>query len=272
MSKFIISCCTCSLRGYANNEVKSTFEHAPSAGYWAWGMAYPPLFKTLGSQYWFNTEGLKQEALAAGLIHCSEVYAPNLPNYPVRIEDIRDITGIFEIARILESPLVVMTAKKKDDNNPAGLDYCVEFLRELTKRITIYKNIRLVLEPHYNHQLGSLEDFRYIFQRISAPQIGITVDTGHMHSAKIDIPAFIHEFGGRIYNVHVKDHVGTQSVPIGTGEINLAAIVKALDGIGYEGALGIEIESPDHENLPRYIKDAYVYMRRIVKDVTGQEC
>jgi sugar phosphate isomerase/epimerase len=178
---------------------------------------------------------------------------------------------MFDIARRLGSPLVVITGGMRNEDDPKSLDNGVEFLQELAKRIPEYSEVRLALEPHYNSRLMTLEDFRYVFRHINSPQIGITVDTGHFYSAGVDIPAFIREFGKKIFNVHLKDHAGKQSVPIGEGEIDLKGIVKALDETGYEGALAIEIEPIDAEKLPGYVRDAYVYMRRLVKEVTGQE-
>jgi sugar phosphate isomerase/epimerase len=60
--------------------------------------------------------------------------------------------------------------------------------------------------------------------------------------------------------VHLKDHVGTVSVGIGRGEIDLASEVAALREIGYQGGLTIELEVEDPENLPRYTEEAYVYV------------
>jgi sugar phosphate isomerase/epimerase len=271
MSKFIISCTTCSLRGVSSDEILSTFEHAPKAGYWAWGLAHPPMFSYTGGLRWFNVEQIKREAHAAGLIVCTEVYGTNLPSSPVKITAVRDMTGMFDIARRLGSPLVVITGGRRNEEDPKSLDNSVEFLQELAKRIPEYPEVRLALEPHYNSRLMTLEDFRYVFKHINNSQIGITVDTGHFYTAGVDISAFIHEFGKKVFNVHLKDHVGQQSVPIGEGEIDLKGIVKALDEIGYEGALAIEIEPVDPEKLPGYARDAYIYMRRLVKEVTGQE-
>jgi sugar phosphate isomerase/epimerase len=179
--------------------------------------------------------------------------------------------GMFEIAKKMESPLVVITGRRSNTEDPQALKNCVDFLGELSKRITEYPGIKLALEPHYGSTLSKRDDFRYIFDHIDSPQIGITVDTGHFHSAEVDTIAFIREFGKKVINIHLKDHKGKQSVPIGEGEIDLKGIVKALDDGGYEGALAIEIEPKDPEKLPGYARDSYVYMRRIVKEVTGQE-
>ena len=80
----------------------------------------------------------------------------------------------------------------------------------------------------------------------------------------------IHRYPERIYNFHIKDDVGTQSVPLGTGEIDLRGYIEALHAIGYEGALAVELEVVDMENLPRYCSEAFVYLRDLVKEVTGK--
>ena len=56
-----------------------------------------------------------------------------------------------------------------------------------------------------------------------------------------------------------KDHVGTRSVGIGRGEIDLAAIVATLRDVRYAGGLTIELEVEDTANLPRYTEEAFVY-------------
>ena len=37
----------------------------------------------------------------------------------------------------------------------------------------------------------------------------------------------------------------------------------------YEGALAVELEVEDPENLPRYTAEAYTYLRDLVLEVTG---
>jgi sugar phosphate isomerase/epimerase len=70
-------------------------------------------------------------------------------------------------------------------------------------------------------------------------------------------------------NVHVKDHIGTQSVDLGRGEVDLRGYIEALDAIDYQGALAVELEVADPENLPRYCAEAYEYLSGLVQDVTG---
>jgi sugar phosphate isomerase/epimerase len=59
-------------------------------------------------------------------------------------------------------------------------------------------------------------------------------------------------------------------VPLGAGEIDLRGYVEELDSIGYEGALAVELEVADPENLKRYSVEAAIYLRKLVFEVTGQ--
>jgi sugar phosphate isomerase/epimerase len=46
--------------------------------------------------------------------------------------------------------------------------------------------IKVALEPHYRTQFQEAADYDYIFDRIDHPQVGITIDIGHFHSAQVD--------------------------------------------------------------------------------------
>jgi len=129
--------------------------------------------------------------------------------------------------------------------------------------------IRVALEPHYYSRFQDAADFDFIFDRIDHPQLGITIDIGHFHSAEVDTIAFIRKYAAKIWNVHLKDHIGTQSVAIGAGEIDIAGIIKELHKHNYEGALALEIEPKDHDNLPRYVAESHPYLSAVVEEVTG---
>jgi sugar phosphate isomerase/epimerase len=83
----------------------------------------------------------------------------------------------------------------------------------------------------------------------------------------VDWPAIIADYPDRVYNVHLKDHLGPQSVAIGAGEIDLPGLIAALRAVGYEGALAIEMEVTDPENLHLYVKQAYDHMVGLVGGV-----
>jgi len=127
----------------------------------------------------------------------------------------------------------------------------------------------VALEPHVRSQILQPQDYAEIFRQIPSPKLGITVDVGHFHTAGVDFKRLIRTWPDRIHNVHVKDHLAAQSVAIGRGEIDLRGLVVELHRIGYQGALAVEMEVTDPENLPRYLPQAFNHMQRILNDVCG---
>jgi sugar phosphate isomerase/epimerase len=267
MSRFILSCTTCAARIPGRDEISECFIHAPRAGYKAWG-AQSPLFWWPGMTRWANIDLINECARDAGLERCTEVYGAAFPNGSVaeaqRAAGFR--AQLFDVAIKMGSPLVVITGRPRTDD---GLEPIIAGVRALLPLIE-YKPVRLALEPHFGSQIQFFEDYEAIFEQIESPQVGITLDSGHFHCAGVDWKRLIHRYPERIYNFHIKDHVGTQSVPLGTGEIDLRGYIEELHAIGYEGALAVELEVVDLENLPRYCSEAFHYLRDLVKEVTGR--
>ncbi len=178
-----------------------------------------------------------------------------------------DLIHSFRLAERLHCPVVVFSGGKRQDG---GLEASIAGIRALIPLIEGMP-VKAALEPHYHSQYQDAEDYDAIFSAVDHPQVGITVDTGHFHSAGVDTQALIRRYGPKIWNVHLKDHVGTQSVAIGSGEIDLRGILTVLHEVDYRGALALEIEAKDKENLPRYVAEAHAYLQGLLKDVTGEE-
>jgi sugar phosphate isomerase/epimerase len=92
-------------------------------------------------------------------------------------------------------------------------------------------------------------------------EFGFTFDPSHLHWQGVDPVEFLRRFGDRIFHVHIKDAILTLNgrsgvlgsyLPLGHpnrgwdfrspghGGIDWAAIIRALNEIGYEGALAVE--------------------------------
>jgi sugar phosphate isomerase/epimerase len=203
----------------------------------------------------------------AGLEYCTEVYTSAFPNTSVVEAQQAAVlrAEIFHVAEQLGSPLVVMTGRPRLD---CGLEATIAGIKALLPLIEGLP-IKLALEPHFGSQIQFLEDYEVIFNQIDSAQVGITLDSGHFHSALVNWEQVIRRFPDRILNFHVKDHIGTQSTPLGKGEVNLRGYIEALDAIGYDGALAVELEVEDPENLPRYCAEAFVYLTDLVFESTG---
>ena len=56
--------------------------------------------------------------------------------------------------------------------------------------------------------------------------------------------------------LHIKDQVASQSVPFGTGEIDLPGLFAHMDAAGYTGRYVVEMEVEDKENTLTYLEQA----------------
>ncbi|HUT25064.1 MAG TPA: sugar phosphate isomerase/epimerase [Sumerlaeia bacterium] len=269
MSRFILSCTTCALRAPGKDELLETLKHAPAAGFRYWGVAGPP-FWTPGAPQWVDAEKINRLAAEAGLKGMTEVYAGGIPTDSLEAAEAyvrNDLAHSFHLAERLRCPLVVFSGGRRQEG---GLRASIAGIKALLPLIEDLP-VKMALEPHLHSQYQDAEDYDAIFSEIDHPQVGITVDTGHFHSAGVDTKALIRKYPSKVWNVHLKDHVGTRSVAIGEGEIDLKGIFEVLHEVGYDGALALEIEPEDPENLPRYVAEAYTYVSNLVRDATGRD-
>lgn len=127
------------------------------------------------------------------------------------------------------------------------------------------RGLRLTLENHFGFQLQTPEDYEAVFAALpDTGRIGATVDTGHFTAAQVDMPPLVRALGSRVFHVHMKDHIGLQSVGLGQGQTDNAAVVAALREVGYDGYISIELEVADKENEARYIREALPYVERLL--------
>ena len=261
MSGIILSCTTCALRNPPLDEISETFKHAPKAGYTYWGLA-GPITWTPGLIQWLDTEGLLRQAAGVGLKGLTEIYAAAIATDSVEAAEscINDLLLNAQAAVKLKCPLLVFSGGKRQTN---GLKHTLAGLNKLVKAISDLP-VKVALEPHVGSQFQNEEDYDEIFAHLTTKQIGITIDTGHFHEAGVDWKGLIRKYPERIYNVHVKDHIGSQSVPIGAGEVDMPGLIRELRAINYRGPLAVELEVEDPENLPRYVAEAYQYLSGLI--------
>lgn len=83
--------------------------------------------------------------------------------------------------------------------------------------------------------------------------IGATVDTGWWGTQGYDAALAIEELGRHVFHVHLKDALeGPRHLTCGYGEgvVPLRQCVKALQRIGYSGAISVEHHAGDHDPRP----------------------
>ncbi len=80
--------------------------------------------------------------------------------------------------------------------------------------------------------------------------IGVAIDTGWLGTQGLDAPTAIRELGPLVRHVHIKDVQavgGHETVPLGTGCVDLEGLFMALKEVGYAGDFSWEDE-PENRN------------------------
>ena len=254
-----IICASICYRGYADDEVAATLQYAPKIGYRAMEI-HGPLIWSVDAVHAFDVEGMKQSIDKSGM-RCAGLYPPgwggsNSSDVEARAEAIAKCVDIAE--KLNATHLTTSGAQRRTESG--ALERVVACVQEVLARIPTDSKIKLTLEPHHGNVLEQPTDFQQVLDAIPDERVGVCIDIGHFHTSGVDTIAAIHQFGSRIYAVHLKDHIGSVSVGIGRGELNLQQIIATLQEIDYQGDLTLELEVEDPENLPRYTEEAYFYL------------
>jgi sugar phosphate isomerase/epimerase len=144
-----------------------------------------------------------------------------------------------------------------------------EFARRFGPILDAYqeKGVGFALEVHPTEIAFDIHTTRRALRAVNEhPAFGFNFDPSHLGYQGVDYLAFLREFGGRVFNTHVKD-VWWSSVPTpvgvfgghtefgadgrfwdfrspGRGRIDFEGIVRLLNHAGYEGPLTVEWEDP----------------------------
>ena len=101
--------------------------------------------------------------------------------------------------------------------------------------------VTVLLEPLNRYEcdyLNRLEDGAAIAAEIGAPNLKLLADTFHMNIEEPDIAASLRAAGSLVGHVHLAD--SNREAP-GHGHLDIAGVLDALHGIGYQGYLSLEV-------------------------------
>ena len=105
-------------------------------------------------------------------------------------------------------------------------------------------DIKMALEPHPWRMMHNAAGMKRIIEHVDSEAIGMNLDPSHLFAA-CELPnAVVYEIGDRIFNAHLSDNNGTTNAHWrpGKGQVDYRALLIALNDIGYEGALSLELE------------------------------
>lgn len=135
------------------------------------------------------------------------------------------------------------------------------------------KGVTLCFHPHYGTCVFSQSDIDYLMENTDPAYVSLCIDTAHTTLAGMNPADLIRQYGDRLAFMHLKDvdtyalksAVGAAKMAsfraLGHGTVNFPEVKAALEEVGYDGVLCVELDNPEVCNFHSaevsriYIKD-----------------
>lgn len=135
--------------------------------------------------------------------------------------------------------------------------------------------LTFALEPIVGRVIGTAETA--LAAIAAAPGLKINFDASHLKPMGDDVTRAARRLAPHVVHMHLKDVTGTPEtfrfVPIGTGEIDLAAMMRALLDAGYGGPVSIEHESHwfagDARGPAEVLDEGLADIRRLLREAAS---
>ena len=115
------------------------------------------------------------------------------------------------------------------------------------------RDVRLAFEPLNRFEtdmVNVVEQGLKLIAEVGEPNLGLHIDTFHMHLEEKDSAASIRKAGDHVFHVHACEN--DRGIP-GTGQVNWESIFKALSEIHYQGIVSIESFTPEVKSIARAV-------------------
>jgi inosose dehydratase len=180
-----------------------------------------------------------------------------VPMHVCTDEDLREAAAAMDTLSAAGSEVVVLAARSSDGSyeNKVRLtddEWTALFATLATlQRMAAERGLRPSLHPHVG---TAVEDRASVLRLLDGSDVPICLDTGHLLIGGMQPAELIELAGARITHVHLKDvdlqvadsvQNGSRSylagvrgglyTPLGTGDVDVAGIVGALEAAGYDG-------------------------------------
>ncbi|MBM4089875.1 MAG: sugar phosphate isomerase/epimerase, partial [Planctomycetes bacterium] len=155
--------------------------------------------------------------------------------------------------------------RKKTDEE---LDYQAEVLRKIMA-IAASHQVVVNLHNHTYEVRDELHDLRGTLARIPEAKLGPDLDW--LVQAGVDPVRFIREFGDRLVFLHLRDQKADKTwvEAMGEGDMDYAAVSKALKDVNFAGHAVVELAHPRDFKPTRPLRDSLKISRQFVRDTLG---
>lgn len=104
--------------------------------------------------------------------------------------------------------------------------------------------VRWALESHPYRWMRNTATMQRLIEHVGSPALGMNFDPSHLFPMGEMPQVVIYELGDRIFHTHFSDNDGTNNAHWrpGKGKIDWRAVLQALQAVGYDGVISIELE------------------------------
>ena len=138
------------------------------------------------------------------------------------------------------------------------------------------KGVTLCFHPHYGTCVFWQSDIDYFAEHTDPQHVSFCFDTAHTTLAGMDPAALIRQYGSRVAYMHLKD-VDTYALKtaegpakmgtfraLGHGTVDFPAVKAALEEVGFDGVLCVELDRPEVCNF-HSAEVSRIYLRDVLK-------
>lgn len=127
----------------------------------------------------------------------------------------------------------------------------VKLMKEICLLAKEYGIIVYTENLNMNHLTTECKSLNRLLDDVGAENLKIVFDIGHCHHIGHDVAENVLEAGKRLYHLHLHDNWGEldEHLPVGEGNIDYEAFVKALFTVAYQGLYMMELFCCTPENL-----------------------
>ena len=161
-----------------------------------------------------------------------------------------------------------LTKEDKIKENERSLAELLEYIKD-TDMVICLENL---ISTEF---INNIDGILHFIDKFNSKNLGICLDTGHLHLADKDQVNFIRKAGKHIKALHLADNDGSRDqhlMPYGCGGVDFVSVIREMKALGYEGMYNLEI--PGERIAPieilgyklDYIKKMMGYLDKITEE------
>jgi len=192
----------------------------------------------------------------------------------------RQMNSLIPKARALGAQvmrIVASSLKFRFEPHEPQIKAIVRLLKESVKIARDF-DVILAIENHIDY---TSSEILQILEQVNSDNLRVNFDTGNALRLMEDPVAAARRLGPYVVATHLKDvdscrHVPPEewfffsSVPVGTGLIDIAGVIRELKNSGYNGMLAIETDHhKDNQDEDKLVEKSVAYLKKVLRDLNA---